>query len=231
MPLEVENLHAAYGSTQVLFGIDLKIGNGEVVALLGRNGVGKTTCMRCIMGLTRPQRGAVRWRGEDIAGAPPHKIARSGIGLVPQERRIFADLTVWENLDMGRRPGTDPDREEYIDRLFPELGGLADRRGGTLSGGQQQLLSIARSLMGGSHLLLLDEPSEGLAPRMVERLGQQLAELRQQGVAMLLAEQNLDFALELSDRAYIVEKGTVCYSGSAAELRADEEAQRRFLTL
>ena len=231
MLLEVENLHAAHSSTQVLFGIDLKIGNGEVVALLGRNGVGKTTCMRCIMGLTRPQRGAVRWRGEDIAGAPPHKIARSGIGLVPQGRRIFADLTVWENLDMGRRPGTDPDREEYIDRLFPELGDLADRRGGTLSGGQQQLLSIARSLMGGSRLLLLDEPSEGLAPRMVERLGQQLAELRQQGLSMLLAEQNLDFALELSDRAYIVEKGTVCYSGSAAELRADEEVQRRFLTL
>jgi branched-chain amino acid transport system ATP-binding protein len=229
--LKALDMHAAYGSSQVLFGVSLQVGAGEVVALLGRNGVGKTTCLRCLMGLTPVQRGTVQWLGESITDLPPHKIAQRGIGLVPEERRIFADLSVWENLDMGRTLHTKPDWENEIYTLFPELQKLAQRRGGTLSGGQQQMLSIARSLVGNPRLLLLDEPSEGLAPRMVEHLGDQIARLKENGLALILAEQHLNFALDLSDRVYILEKGIVQYEGTSADLRHDEAAQHQFLAL
>ena len=231
MLLELNELHAAYGSSQVLFGLSLQVAAGEVVALLGRNGVGKTTCLRCIMGLTPVQRGTIQWQGESLTGLPPHKIARRGIGLVPEERRIFAELSVWENLDMGRTHRTKPDWENEIYTLFPDLQELAQRRGGTLSGGQQQMLSIARSLVGKPSLLLLDEPSEGLAPRMVEHLGEQIARLKESGLALILAEQHLDFALDLSDRVYILEKGMVQYEGRSMDLRNDTAAQRQFLAL
>lgn len=233
MILEVQDLYTAYGLSQVLFGVSLSVGQGEAVSVLGRNGVGKTTTLRSIMGLVRPSSGSVRWKGQEITGLAPYEIARLGIGFVPEDRRIFADLTLWENLDVARRPS---DRGEgwTVDRvydLFPALRDLRTRRGGYLSGGEQQMLTIARTLMGNPDLLLLDEPSEGLAPLVVEQLKEQMLRLKAEGIAILLCEQSYKFSLGLSARAYILEKGRVCYQGSLEELEANEEIGRTYLAV
>jgi branched-chain amino acid transport system ATP-binding protein len=221
--LEVEGIHTAYGSSRVLFGITLDIKAGECVCLLGRNGVGKTTTMRSIMGLTPPSQGHVRFKGKDITGSEPYRLARSGIGYVPEDRRIFAELTVWENLEVAARSANRPGRwkAETVSDLFPKLGELGDRMGGVLSGGEQQMLTIARTLMGNPELLLLDEPSEGLAPVIVENLLVQVQRLKREGLTILLAEQGVDFSLSLADRVYVLEKGAIRHSGPAAQLRDD----------
>lgn len=233
MILEVQNLYTAYGFSRILFGVSLSVGEGEVVSILGRNGVGKTTTLRSIMGLVRPSSGSVRWKGQEIAGLASYEIARLGVGFVPEDRRIFADLTVWENLDVARRP-SDCGERWTVDRvydLFPALRDLRTRHGGYLSGGEQQMLTIARTLMGNPDLLLLDEPSEGLAPLVVEQLKEQLLRLKAEGIAILLCEQSYKFSLELSSRAYILEKGRVCYQGSLEELEANEEISRTYLAV
>ncbi|MFO1086698.1 MAG: ABC transporter ATP-binding protein [Reyranellaceae bacterium] len=232
--LQVDGIHTAYGLSQVLFGVSLEVRAGECIALIGRNGVGKTTTMRSIAGLTPPRRGRVVWKGQDIAQLPPHRICRLGIGFVPEDRRIFPELSVWENLDIARRTGANGKttwREEQVFALFPDLAGIRDRRGGVLSGGQQQMLTIARTLMGNPELLLLDEPSEGLAPLIVEQLLQRVAELKSTGLSIVLAEQNLQFVMALADRVYILEKGEVRFTGTPADLAADERIVQQFLTV
>jgi branched-chain amino acid transport system ATP-binding protein len=231
--LEVEGIHTAYGSSRVLFGISLDIHPGECVCLLGRNGVGKTTTMRSIMGLTPPSRGRVRFKGRDITGAAPYRLARGGIGYVPEDRRIFAELTVRENLEVAARSASRPGQwtVETVSGLFPKLGELLDRVGGVLSGGEQQMLTIARTLMGNPELLLLDEPSEGLAPVIVENLLDRVQRLKHEGLTILLAEQGVDFSLSVADRVYVLEKGAVRHSGPAAQLREDAELRNKLLAL
>ncbi len=231
--LAVGEIYTAYGLSQVLFGVSLEVAAGECVCLLGRNGVGKTTTMRSIMGLTAPQQGRVVWKGRDIAGCEPYQIADLGIGFVPEDRRIFADLTVWENLDVAARSrgGTSAWTLERVFGLFPKLRELVDRQGGFLSGGEQQMLTIARTLMGNPELLLLDEPSEGLAPLVVDHLKDQIARLKQDGLTILLAEQNVDFCLDLADRVYVLEKGHIRYAGTAASFREDESIRAQYLAL
>jgi branched-chain amino acid transport system ATP-binding protein len=231
--LAVEEIHTTYGLSRVLFGISLAIEPGECVCLLGRNGVGKTTTMRSVMGLTPPSSGRVLWRGHNISGWAPHRVARAGIGFVPEDRRIFAELSVRENLEVGARAARRPGRWTIttVGELFPILRERRDQRGGLLSGGEQQMLTIARTLMGNPDLLLLDEPSEGLAPLVVETLRVKIGELKAQGLTILLAEQGVDFALALADRVYVLEKGTVRFSGGAAELRQDKALLDRLLSL
>ena len=230
--LQVRDLYTAYGLSQVLFGVSLEVARGECVSLLGRNGVGKTTTMRSIMGLTPPTRGRVEWKGQDIAGRAPHDVAKRGLGFVPEDRRIFADLTVWENLDVatrGKRNGGFTLERVY--ELFPKLAELRDRQGGYLSGGEQQMLTIGRTLMGNPELLLLDEPSEGLAPLVVEHLNEQIGRLKREGLTILLAEQNVEFSLSLADRVYVLEKGAVRYEGTTQAFRADESIRHQYLAL
>ncbi len=230
--LVVDEIHTAYGLSQVLFGVSLEVAQGACVCLLGRNGVGKTTTMRSIMGLTPPRRGRVVWKGRDIQAQPAHQVANLGIGFVPEDRRIFAELTVWENLDVasrGRRTGGWTAERVY--ELFPTLRELRDRQGGFLSGGEQQMLTIARTLMGNPELLLLDEPSEGLAPLVVDHLKEQINRLKRDGLTILLAEQNVDFCLDLADRVYVLEKGHIRYHGSAQEFREDESIRHQYLAL
>jgi branched-chain amino acid transport system ATP-binding protein len=215
-----------------LFGVSLQVDKGEVVSILGRNGVGKTTTLRSVMGLTPPKSGSIKWRSEEIAGKPPYQIAMLGIGFVPEDRRIFSDLTIWENLDVaikssrGKRGGWTMER---VFELFPDLKPIQNRKGGYLSGGEQQMLTIARTLMGNPELLLLDEPSEGLAPIVVQQLGEQISKLRQEGMTILLCEQNARFSMGLSDRVYILEKGEVRYQGSIADFKKDEEIYKTYL--
>jgi branched-chain amino acid transport system ATP-binding protein len=233
--LEVRDIETAYGLSRVLFGVSIDVRAGECVCLLGRNGVGKTTTMRSIMGLTPPQRGRVTWKGTDITGWSSYRVARAGIGFVPEDRRIFPDLTVWENLDVASRRG---DRVasggwtvERVFDLFPKLRELTARNGGFLSGGEQQMLTIARTLMGNPELLLLDEPSEGLAPLVVDHLQEQIARLKREGLTILLAEQGVDFSLALADRVYVLEKGSIRFSGAATELRESESLRHELLAL
>ena len=231
--LAVENIYSAYGLSRVLFGISLEVAAGECVCLLGRNGVGKTTTIRSVMGLMRPTSGRIVWKGRDITGWSPHRTARGGIGFVPEDRRIFAELTVWENLDIAARAARRPGRWNIhaVYELFPALYELRNRQGGFLSGGEQQMLTIARTLMGNPELLLLDEPSEGLAPLIVETLRSNILELKAQGLTILLAEQGVDFSLALADRVYVLEKGSVRHSGPAAELRQNPALRDRLLAL
>ncbi len=234
MILEVKKIYTSYGLSQVLFGVSLEVDEGEVVSLLGRNGVGKTTTLRSIMGLTPPHSGSIGWKGKEIAGRPSYQIAQLGIGFVPEDRRIFSDLTVWENLDVAIQRSARRENRWTLARvfeLFPALEPIQNRRGGFLSGGEQQMLTIARTLMGNPDLLLLDEPSEGLAPIVVQQLGEQISKLKREGMTILLCEQNAKFSLELSDRLYILEKGEVRYQGSVAEFRKDEEAYKSYLAL
>jgi branched-chain amino acid transport system ATP-binding protein len=233
MLLELEDIHTAYGLSQVLFGISLAVEEGECVCLLGRNGVGKTTTMRSVMGLTPPNAGRVRFKSRDVTGWPPYRVARAGIGFVPEDRRIFAELSVWENLDVARRAAARPGRwtMDTVFELFPVLAPLRDRQGGFLSGGEQQMLTIARTLMGNPDLLLLDEPSEGLAPLVVEALLVNIGELKAQGLTILLAEQAVEFSLALADRVYVLEKGAVRFTGPAGTLKADQALLDRHKSL
>ena len=227
--LDVREIHTAYGLSRVLFGVSVEVRAGECVCLLGRNGVGKSTTMRSIIGLTPPQAGRVMWKGTDITGWEPYRVARAGIGFVPEDRRIFADLTVWENLDVARKRG--PWTLERVFDLFPKLRELTSRNGGYLSGGEQQMLTIARTLMGNPELLLLDEPSEGLAPIVVDHLREQIARLKREGLTILLAEQNVDFSLALAERVYVLEKGSIRFNGPAERLRDDEALRHELLAL
>lgn len=232
--LEVKDIDTRYGLSRVLFGVSLHVEAGDIVSLIGRNGVGKTTTMRSIMGLTAPFSGSILWDGKDILGLPPHEVARLGIGYVPEDRRIFPDLTVWENLDIAARPPADGSQGWTVERvyeLFPVLEKMHSRRGAYLSGGEQQMLTIGRSLMGNPRLLLLDEPSEGLAPLIVATLRERIVDLKAGGLSIVLAEQNLDFVLALSDRLYVLEKGEVKFSGTPDEVRANEEVVLRHLTV
>ncbi|MFL5282095.1 MAG: ABC transporter ATP-binding protein [Rhodopila sp.] len=231
--LQVENLHTAYGLSKVLFGISAEIHSGECVVLLGRNGVGKSTTIKSIMGLLMPQQGRVVWKGQDITGWPPFRIARVGIGFVPEDRRVFPELSVWENLDIATRAARRPGHwtREAVYDLFPQLASLRNRMGGYLSGGEQQMLTIARTLMGNPDLLLLDEPSEGLAPLVVDMLLEKIGELKRGGLTILLAEQGLEFSLQLADRVYVLEKGTIRHSGPSRELREDRALADRLLAL
>jgi branched-chain amino acid transport system ATP-binding protein len=231
--LAVHDIHAAYGSSRVLFGISLDVAAGECVCLLGRNGVGKTTTMRAIMGLTPPSAGRIVWKDTDIAGWPPHRIARAGIGFVPEDRRIFAELTVRENLDVSAQAAGRGGHwtVDAVFALFPKLKELSHRQGGFLSGGEQQMLTIGRTLMGNPELLLLDEPSEGLAPLVVESMLEQIGRLKREGLTILLAEQGVDFSLALADRVYVLEKGAVRFAGRAAELRDNPRLRDELLAL
>ena len=231
--LNVENIHTAYGLSRVLFGISLEVKAGECICLLGRNGVGKTTTIRSVMGLTPPASGRVVWKGREITGRAPHQVARAGIGFVPEDRRIFPELTVWENLDVAARAGGRRGHWtiDTVYELFPKLEELRNRQGGFLSGGEQQMLTIARTLMGNPELLLLDEPSEGLAPLVVDMLREKISELRDQGLTILLAEQGVEFSLSLADRVYVLEKGAVRHSGPAAELRDNKELRERLMAI
>jgi branched-chain amino acid transport system ATP-binding protein len=231
--LELEGIHTSYGLSRALFGISLEVAKGECVCLLGRNGVGKTTTIRSVMGLTPPNAGQIRYKSLDITGWPPNRIARAGIAYVPEDRRIFAELSVWENLDVAQRAAARRGAWtiDAVFELFPVLRALRDRQGGFLSGGEQQMLTIGRALTGNPELLLLDEPSEGLAPLVVEMLLDRIGELKVQGLTILLAEQGVEFSLALADRVYVLEKGTVCFSGTAAALRSDRALLDRLISL
>ena len=230
--LELREVHAAYGRSRVLFGVSFPVEAGECVALIGRNGVGKTTTIRSIAGLVVPRQGKIEWLGQSIGGRPPHRIAQLGIGYVPEERRIFPELTVWENLDIARRETPGGWNEERVFELFPDLAPIRTRLGGVLSGGQQQMLTIARSLMGNPRLLLLDEPSEGLAPRIVETLRDQIRRLKEAGALdRPRRAEPLVRRLRSADRCHIMEKGEIRHSGATEELRENPEILERYLTV
>jgi len=233
--LEVSHIDTYYADSHILFDLSITVGAGEVVCLLGRNGAGKTTTIRSIAGLTPPRAGAITLRGRDIAGLPPFRVARLGIGFVPEDRRVFPNLTVHENLEVARRTwgngSASPWSEDRVFDLFPILRERRRQAGGTLSGGEQQMLTIARTLMGNPEILLLDEPSEGLAPIVVDTLREQLARLKASGLTIVLAEQNVRFVSDLGDRVYILEKGMVRYQGSMAGFIADDEARRTYLAV
>jgi branched-chain amino acid transport system ATP-binding protein len=229
--LEVEGIHTFYGLSHILFGVSLRVEPGEIVCLLGRNGAGKTTTMKSIMGLTPPRQGSIQFKGEAITGQEPYLLARKGIGYVPDDRRIFADLTVGENLEIAARKaeGDEGWDKERVYELFPALKSIESRKGGCLSGGEQKMLAIARALMGNPELLLLDEPTEGLAPMLVRALEEQIKRLREAGLTVLLAEQNVRSAMRLGDRGYIIDNGQIRYQGSIEELRENEEVRKKYL--
>ena len=232
--LEVKSINTFYGRAHILRDVSFSVGDREVVALLGRNGAGKSTTMKSIMGLVRPKRGRVRYDGEACQGRPPHQICRLGLGYVPEERRIFSDLTVIENLEVGRRAVRPNVPEWNLDKLFELFPNLAERRnnrGGQLSGGEQQMLTIARTLMGNPKLVLLDEPSEGIAPVIVEQMANVITSLKREGLAVLISEQNLHFAKLVSNRAYIIEKGEVKFQGTFEDLEAQTDVRQRYLAL
>ena len=232
--LAVAGLHAFYGRALIREEVSLEARAGEVVALLGRNGAGKSTTMKAIMGLVPPARGTVEFAGRRIERLPPHRIARLGLGYVPEDRRIFTELTVLENLEVGRqaaRAGAPLWTEERLFALFPNLAGMRDRPGGRMSGGEQQMLTIARTLMGNPRCVLLDEPSEGLAPIIVEQMGHSIRALKSEGLSILLSEQNMHFSLGVADRAYIIEKGRIRFSGSMADLAADASLREQYLSV
>ena len=230
--LTVEQLNAFYGKAHILFDVSLQVRKGEVVALVGRNGAGKSTTMKAIIGLLDRASGVITFRGHRIDGLASFKIARLGLGFVPEDRRIFNELTVLENLEIGKRPpraGAPHWTPEKLFELFPNLGALRHRPGGQMSGGEQQMLTVARTLMGNPELILLDEPSEGIAPVIVEQMGNMITEVKQQGLTVLLSEQNTHFANLVSDRVYVLEKGQVKFEGSMRALSADHEVRKRYL--
>jgi branched-chain amino acid transport system ATP-binding protein len=232
--LQVRDIHAYYGQAHILTGVSLEVNAGEVVVLLGRNGAGKSTTLKSIIGMLRPAQGDVTYQGLRIERLAPYRIARLGLGYVPEERRIFTELTVLENLEVGRqppRPGVPTWNWERIGKLFPNLHEMPERPGGRMSGGEQQMLTIARTLMGNPACILLDEPSEGVAPVIVDQMAAAIRELKAAGVAILLSEQNLHFATAVADRAYIIEKGQIRFSGTMAELNANAQAQQQYLAV
>lgn len=237
--LDAHGLAAWYGAAQILYDIGLQVRRGEVVALMGRNGAGKSTTLKTLMGLMDRRRGTVRFMDQDISQSQPHEIARMGMGFVPEDRRIFTDLTVTENLEVGRQPPRRwPDGSaapswspQDLYKLFPNLGEMPDRPGGRMSGGEQQMLTVGRTLMGNPLLVLLDEPSEGVAPVIVEQMAQMILELKAKGVSILLSEQNLHFAELVSDRAYVLEKGQIRFEGSIEALARAEDIRRAYLSV
>jgi len=237
--LRVDGLNAWYGAAHILFDVGFEVRRGEVVALMGRNGAGKSTTFKAIMGLLARRRGSVHFMGQDIAARQPYEIARLGLGFVPEDRRVFTDLTVTENLEVGRQPARRwPDGTEApnwtpqaLYQLFPNLGAMQNRPGGQMSGGEQQMLTVARTLMGNPYLVLLDEPSEGVAPVIVEQMANMILALKAQGASILLSEQNVHFAELVSDRAYVLEKGQIRYSGTMADLAENEAVRRAYLTV
>lgn len=231
--LDVEGINAFYGESHILFDVALSIREGEVAALLGRNGAGKTTTLRSIMGLTPPRQGSVRFRGKSLTGLRPYQICRLGIGFVPEDRRIFPRLTVQENLEIAVRAGERgcPWTVRTAFELFPRLEERRHNMGNQLSGGEQQMLTIVRALMAAPSLILLDEPSEGLSPIMVNAVGDVVRSIREQGISILLVEQNAHFALKLSDRAYVIDDGRIRFAGTAADLEADKALKERYLSV
>ena len=237
--LDAKGLNAWYGAAHILFDVDLQVMRGEVVALMGRNGAGKSTLLKALMGLVAKRQGSIAFLGQDVSKAEPHDVARRGLGYVPEDRRVFADLTVLENLEVGRQPPRRwPDGSaapvwtaEKLFKLFPNLGEMPDRPGGRMSGGEQQMLTVARTLMGNPYVVLLDEPSEGVAPVIVEQMVQMILALKAQGVSILLSEQNMHFAELVSNRAYVLEKGQIKYTATMAELSANEEVRRAYLSV
>ena len=237
--LKAEGLAAWYGAAQILFDVGLEVRRGEVVALMGRNGAGKSTTLKTLMGMVAERQGRIQFMGQDLSRAEPHAVARLGLGYVPEDRRVFSDLTVLENLEVGRQPPRRwPDGSaapgwtpEALFKLFPNLGEMPNRPGGRMSGGEQQMLTVARTLMGNPLLVLLDEPSEGVAPVIVEQMAQMILELKAQGVSILLSEQNMHFAELVSDRAYVLEKGQIRFKGTMAELAAAEDVRRAYLSV
>uniref|UniRef100_UPI0030FC4BAC ABC transporter ATP-binding protein n=1 Tax=uncultured Acidovorax sp. TaxID=158751 RepID=UPI0030FC4BAC len=234
--LQVQGLNAWYGAAQILFDVSLQVGRGEVVALMGRNGAGKSTTLKALMGMVT-RRGSVQFLGQDIARREPHDIARLGLGYVPEERRIFTDLSVMDNLEVGRqRPRRWPDgtaapewTPEKLFALFPNLGEMPQRPGGRMSGGEQQMLTVARTLMGQPLLVLLDEPSEGVAPLIVQQMARTIRALKARGVSVLLSEQNLPFAEAVADRAYLIEQGQVVHEGRMADVVANPDVRKNCL--
>lgn len=234
MTLSVSGLNAHYGPAHILFDVGFEVGDGEVVAFLGRNGAGKSTTFRALMGLVPRREGRILFRGADITAKPTHEIARAGLGYVPEDRRIFTDLTVEENLAVGLqppRPGAPTWTPERLYALFPNLAEMRRRPGGRMSGGEQQMLTIARTLMGNPSLVLLDEPSEGLAPKIVEQMADAILAMKREGLSVLLSEQNLHFARLISDRAYIIETGRIRFGGTMAELEAQPEIRDAYLAV
>ncbi|CAN7751605.1 ABC transporter ATP-binding protein [Pseudorhodoferax sp. LjRoot39] len=237
--LETKALRAWYGAAQILYDVDLSVRRGEVVALMGRNGAGKSTTLKAIMGMLAKRAGSIRFLDHDISRTEPHHASRLGLGFVPEDRRVFTDLTVMENLEVGKQParrwadGTDAPlwTPEKLFKLFPNLGEMPNRPGGRMSGGEQQMLTVARTLMGNPYLVLLDEPSEGVAPVIVEQMAHMILALKGQGVSILLSEQNMHFAELVSDRAYVLEKGQIRFEGTMAELAANEEVRRAYLSV
>ena len=234
MKLEVSDLNSHYGPAHILFDVGLNVSEGEAVALLGRNGAGKSTTFRSIVGLVEQRSGLIQFEGTDVSHRPTHEIVRAGLGYVPEERRIFTELTVEENLEVGRQPKR-PNAPHWsaakLFALFPNLGEMRHRPGGRMSGGEQQMLTIARTLMGNPSLVLLDEPSEGLSPRIVEQMVEAIVTMKKEGVSLLISEQNLHFARLICDRAYIIERGRICFGGSMAELDARPDIRDAHLAL
>ena len=228
--LRVENIHTYYGLSHILFGVSLEVNQGEIVCLLGRNGAGKSTTMKSIMGLTPPKKGFIKFKDITCSGQKPYLMARMGIGFVPDDRRVFADLTVGENLEISARNFQDGGWDkERVYAFFPALGEIDTRRAGFLSGGEQQMLTIARALMTNPDFILLDEPTEGLAPLIVNMLEEQIFRLKESGLTVLLAEQNLEVALRLSDRGYVIDNGLIKYHGTGEDLRDNEEVRNKYL--
>ena len=234
MKLSVQGLNSHYGPAHILFDVTLDVGEGEVVVLLGRNGAGKSTTFRSIVGLVAQRSGRIEFEGRDVSNKPTHEIVRDGLGYVPEERRIFTDLSVEENLEVGRQPkraGAPYWTREKLFTLFPNLGEMRSRAGGRMSGGEQQMLTIARTLMGNPSLVLLDEPSEGLSPKIVEQMVEAILTMKKEGVSMVVSEQNLHFARLISDRAYIIERGRICFEGTMAELDARPDIRDAHLSI
>jgi len=237
--LQTQGLNAWYGAAHILFDVNLHVQRGEVVALMGRNGAGKSTTLKAIMGMMAKRRGQITFLNNDISNAEPYQVARQGLGFVPEDRRIFSELTVLENLQVGRQPprvfpdGTPAPvwTHEKLFRLFPNLGEMQNRAGGRMSGGEQQMLTVARTLMGNPLLVLLDEPSEGVAPLIVEQMADMILALKAEGVSILLSEQNLHFAQWVADRAYVLEKGQICHEASMQALVDDEAVRRNYLSV
>ncbi len=228
--LEIRGLHSYYGRAHILDAVDLDVGPGEAVALLGRNGAGKSTLLKSIVGLVRERRGSIRLRGADLLKLPTHRVSRLGIGYVPEDRRIFTNLTVRENLEVGRRPGARWPLERILE-VFPNLAALLERSAGAMSGGEQQMLTVARTLMGNPELVLLDEPSEGLAPLIVEQMAQMVRRLHAEGLSVLLSEQNLHFAGAVCQRAYIIERGAIRFSGAMRRVVEDTALRQAYLAV
>jgi len=234
MILEMEGINSYYGSSHILFDVSLGIESGQVVVLLGRNGAGKTTTLKTIMGLVHPRAGKITYRGQRVEGLPSYRIARLGIGFVPEDRVIFPDLTVRENLEIAQKKGKESETswtQEKVFGFFPALQKFQGRNGGTLSGGEQQMLTIARTLMGNPDFLLLDEPVEGLAPLIVRMLGEIINQIKDHGVTLLVSEQNVKFSFRIAQKVYIIDKGTIRYEGTVEDLKANEEVKKKYLAV